>query len=139
MVDFKEFSRQSLESEKIIFNLRAEMYIHLKKYNYISFNSQLANALTSMMKNSTRLRKWAFNIERMPYSLSTSELSVIQELLLDNSLTGVAQKSNISKLPQHTDYRGDVSDLLQKMKEFVILQDDMMYEITRSFLQDATS
>ena len=139
MLDSKALYRKSSQAERIITDLRVEMYIHLEKYNYISFNSQLAGALTSMMRASMRIRKWASGIKDMPYALSESELSVIRSLVLGNSLAGVGQKANISKLSQHTDYRGDTNALLEKMREFVVLQDDIMDLITQSSAEDETT
>lgn len=132
-MDYKEFYRKSSEAETLILILRSTLQMPLLKNKHIPQNFYLLSALDQMLSTSSRLARWSFHMKELNYSLSFSETSSIQQILMDNSFSANRQKINVERVAQHTNFTGDVDELVQNITDFIILQDDMMQTITASY------
>lgn len=102
-------------------------------------DTAFGTSIETMLSQSARIKQWAFDLKRLNYSPSASELQTVQNLLVDNALLSRENRPHMMTLTRNTSYGARSNKILKNWGYFTVLQDQMMESIVGMLMKEINS
>lgn len=136
-VDYQDLYLATATAKNLITAVNDDISAEIIKRSQINKESaSLGAILNTLLKQSSRVHQWAFDLKRLNYSPSISELQDVQNLLVDNAILVKENRENIMHLSKTTDYKVGLKKVIKNWGYFTILQDQIMESIVGLLMQE---
>lgn len=107
-----------------------------KRPNLTNEGAAFSADIKTLLKQSSQIKQWAFDLKRLNYSPSVSELQAVQNILVDNALLSRDNRPHIMSIFKSAGYVAGGQKILKNFGYFTILQDQIMKSIAGMLIEE---